>query len=226
VQGNIYWIRGTYTLASRDRAILLASSTVDFFAVGGDLHEARSDFYSGSTDTSYHKGADPSFASGVELRVQRTDVVRGTGTFTLFLPMKHNALPHVSFCTCERYGASFGGNYFGTGESVLKKWWRSPESDGKTTQAASPLETLERRKDMSFHFRDAPWSLVLAKFANATGLELRMQATPDGTFNRWDPSRYTPTQTLAIMNAELAKTGWRAKVVGTALCVERVREFD
>jgi hypothetical protein len=83
----------------------------------------------------------------------------------------------------------------------------------------NPLDTLDRTKVMSFQFRNAPWTLVLAKFANATGLELRMQALPDGTFNRWDSARYTPTQTLAILNAELAKLGCQAKVVGTALCV-------
>jgi hypothetical protein len=117
---------------------LLASSTVDFWNLNGVFdQEARSDsFMSGSSEKSY-QGVDPSYASGIELRVQRADVVRGTGTFALFLPMKHTALPHVSFCSCERYGASFGGNYFGTGETVLKKWWRSGESGGKTTPAAN-----------------------------------------------------------------------------------------
>jgi beta-lactamase regulating signal transducer with metallopeptidase domain len=138
-EGNIYWIRGTYTLASRDRAILLASGTVDYWdltGLGGTLDGARSDFFvSGSAEKSY-QGVDPSYASGIELRVQRAEVVRGSGTFMLFLPMKHTAFPHVSFCSSERYGASFGGNYFGTGDSVLKKWWRSAESDGKTTPAA------------------------------------------------------------------------------------------
>jgi hypothetical protein len=89
----------------------------------------------------------------------------------------------------------------------------------KTPSTASPFETLDHTKVMSFQFRNAPWSLVLAKFANATGLELRMQAMPDGTFNRWDSARYTPTQTLTILNSELAKIGCQAKVVGTALCV-------
>ncbi len=84
---------------------------------------------------------------------------------------------------------------------------------------ANPLETLDRTKVMSFQFRNAPWTLVLAKFANATGLELRLQALPDGTFNRWDSARYTPTQTLTILNAELAKLGCQAKIVGDALCV-------
>ena len=85
--------------------------------------------------------------------------------------------------------------------------------------AANPFETLDRTKVMSFQFRNAPWSLVLAKFANATGLELRLQTMPDGTFNRWDSARYTPSQTLAILNSELAKLGCQAKVVGTSLCV-------
>src|SRR5262249_23369 len=62
-------------------------------------------------------------------------------------------------------------------------------------------------------------TLVLAKFASATGLELRMQFMPDGTFNRWDSARYTPSQTLTILNAELAKLGCQAKIVGNALCV-------
>ncbi len=79
---------------------------------------------------------------------------------------------------------------------------------------------------MSFQFRNAPWSLVLAKFASATGLELRMQAMPDGTFNRWDSARYTPTQTLAIMNSELAKLGCQAKIIGTSLYIVQAGSAD
>ncbi len=30
--------------------------------------------------------------------------------------------PHLSFYPSGG-GSSFGGNYFGTGETVLKKWW-------------------------------------------------------------------------------------------------------
>lgn len=74
-------------------------------------------------DPSHTTGVDPSRASGVQLKVQRADVTRSTGTFTLFLPMTHQGLPHISFCSSEKGGESFGGNYFGTGESVLKRWW-------------------------------------------------------------------------------------------------------
>jgi hypothetical protein len=94
-----------------------------------------------------------------------------------------------------------------------------PDAAPSAQPVASPLDALDRTKVMSFQFRNAPWSLVLAKFASATGLELRMQAMPDGTFNRWDAARYTPTQTLAILNAELAKIGCQAKVVGSALYI-------
>jgi hypothetical protein len=92
--------------------------------------------------------------------------------------------------------------------------------------AANPLTSLDRSKVMSFQFRNAPWSLVLAKFAGATGLELRMQAMPDGTFNRWDSARYTPTQTLAILNSELVKLGCQAKIVGTSLYIVQAGAAD
>jgi hypothetical protein len=94
-----------------------------------------------------------------------------------------------------------------------------PHTPPAPQPAANPLESLDRTKVMSFQFRNAPWSLVLAKFAAATGLELRMQAMPDGTFNRWDAGRYTPSQTLTILNSELAKLGCQATVVGSALCI-------
>jgi beta-lactamase regulating signal transducer with metallopeptidase domain len=96
--GNIYWIRGTYTLASHDSAMLAAYTTA----------------------------LDAESATGFSYKAQTTNVSRGTGTFTLFLPMSCRGWPHVSF-----YGnrESFGGNYFGTGASVLKRWWGSKETD-------------------------------------------------------------------------------------------------
>lgn len=93
IPGNIYWIKGKFKLASQDRATLAAFTTAKNAADG----TSRS------------------------LKVQMTDVQSGKGTFTLFLPMLCEGWPHVSF-----YGASdgegMGGNYFGTGDSVLKQW--------------------------------------------------------------------------------------------------------
>jgi beta-lactamase regulating signal transducer with metallopeptidase domain len=122
--GNIYWIKGTYTLGSRDRAILLASITVTDpveIMTRGDL-AVRSDHHPGKATATV-----PGQATGVEFKVQRTVVNRGAGTFTLFLPMSYKGSPHVSFYRFED-GEGFGGNYFGTGDSVLKRWWGSKET--------------------------------------------------------------------------------------------------
>jgi beta-lactamase regulating signal transducer with metallopeptidase domain len=136
--GNIYWIRGTYTLASRDSAILLASVT---FTNSDVMMHAMPHFGWGprSDHLSRAESRIVSYASGVELAVQRTVVPRGTGTFALFLPMSYQGAPHVSFYSTEKGGESFGGNYFGTGDSVLKKWWGTQDTDQKTTGA--PAET-------------------------------------------------------------------------------------
>ena len=58
-------------------------------------------------------------------------MTKGSGTFTLFLPMSCEGWPHISFYPAES-GSSFGGNYFGTGDSVLKRWWGKKDTDKKT----------------------------------------------------------------------------------------------
>jgi bla regulator protein blaR1 len=98
--GNLYCIKGTYTLASHDRAMLAAFITAK----------------------------DAAHGKGPYLKVQATIVNQGQGTFKLFLPMSHLGWPHVTFYPAEG-GESFGGNYFGTGDSVLRQWWGSKETD-------------------------------------------------------------------------------------------------
>lgn len=100
-RGNIYWIRGTYTLASHERAMLAAYTTVS-------VRE---------------------HATSVSLKVQSTVVPRGKGTFTLFLPMPYDGWPHVSFYPAEG-GNGFGENYFGTGDSVKKPVARPQAAKG------------------------------------------------------------------------------------------------
>jgi beta-lactamase regulating signal transducer with metallopeptidase domain len=92
--GNMYWIKGTYTLGSHDRAALSAFTTAKDSANG----------------------------TSATWKIQTTVVARGNGTFTLCLPMSCPGWPHLSFYP-EGGGESFGGVYFGTGDSVLKKWW-------------------------------------------------------------------------------------------------------
>ncbi len=95
---HLYSIKGTYTLASHNRAMLAAYTT--------------------AMDVDNGKSASHKF--------QSTIVNQGDGTFTLFLPMSCRGWPHVSFYPAEG-GGDFGGNYFGTGDSVLKRWWGSRE---------------------------------------------------------------------------------------------------
>jgi beta-lactamase regulating signal transducer with metallopeptidase domain len=90
--GNIYWIKGTYTLASHDQAQLQASVTAT------------------------ESGA----AAGNWFKSQNLIVTQGTGTFTLFLPMTYTGFPHLSFYTVDG-GNGFGGVYFGTGNSVHRQ---------------------------------------------------------------------------------------------------------
>jgi beta-lactamase regulating signal transducer with metallopeptidase domain len=121
---NLYWIKGTYTLASRDEAILMASTTVD----STDALALQAFDRAVLIDSVFRNAsADeiPGAATGFELRVQRSEVKRGTGTFELFLPVKHKSWPHVSFCSVTKGGKAFGSVYFGTADSVLKKWWES-----------------------------------------------------------------------------------------------------
>jgi hypothetical protein len=93
MRGGIYRITGTYKLVSRDKATLAASVTA-----------RRSQDGVGPWNPAQH-----------------IDVTKGSGTFTLLLPMSVDGWPHVSFYN----GESFGGNYIGSGDTTLRKWWGS-----------------------------------------------------------------------------------------------------
>jgi hypothetical protein len=88
--GNVYVITGSYKLSSHGAATLSANTTAH--------------------------GQTNGISSG--LQVQHLDVRRGSGTFRLALPMWYDDWPHVSFS--EEGHESFGGVYFGTGDTVNK----------------------------------------------------------------------------------------------------------
>lgn len=114
--GDIYWIRGTYTLASHEAATLAAFTTAKHATDG------RSKSYTAQT----------------------TKIEKGDGTFALFLPMACEGWPHVSFYSAND-GEGFGGNYFGTGESVLKQWWGSKEADPPANDETSAKQSQTSR---------------------------------------------------------------------------------
>lgn len=77
----------------------------------------------------YTTAMDAENARSQPFQVQHAYLDAGEGAFTLFLPMPCRGWPHVSFYAD---GGSFSGNYFGTGDSVLKRWWGTDETE-KTT---------------------------------------------------------------------------------------------
>jgi hypothetical protein len=91
MQSGICRISGTYKLDSHDKATLAASVSA---------RESKDSF-------------------GQWNSAQRIDVSKGSGTFTLLLPISVRGFPHVSFYTD---GSGVSGVYIGTGESVLKQW--------------------------------------------------------------------------------------------------------
>ena len=82
-------VDGKYTLTSRPTATLAAS------VAAKRLADATGPWVAGQTEP----------------------VARGTGTFSLVLPLATEGYPHVSF-----YGPAdcFGGTYFGTGDRLLR----------------------------------------------------------------------------------------------------------
>ena len=118
--GNVYWIKGTYTLNSHDRATLLADYT---------------------TENDSANGTRPTW------KVQTAVVNRGSGSFVLCLPMSNRGWPHVSFYPAGG-GECLGGIYFGTGEWVLKQWWGSKEAvDATDISRAVSTETQQSDED-------------------------------------------------------------------------------
>ena len=75
----------------------------------------------------YTTAKDSGNGTGPYLKVQTTVINRGSGTFTIFLPMQYRGWPHVSFYPAEG-GGSFGGNY---SEQVIRC-----SSDGGDDSAA------------------------------------------------------------------------------------------
>jgi len=174
--GNIYWIKGTYTLGSHDRAMLAAFIT--------------------ATDAEHGKGA--------YLKVQTTVVNQGNGTFTLFLPMSCRGWPHISFYPADG-GSDFGGNYFGTGDSVLKQWWGSRETDRKETRTpagsngeATPQPARKPHTAVAAEFPYAvPFEQGATRFLSGDEINiLEVRGTAD-TFAPNNTYRIKGTYTLA-----------------------------
>jgi hypothetical protein len=110
-RNNVYEVKGTYRLASRDKASLYAGVTDDGSQTNG-LISPGPVVVSRSPREQFIWQNDTSSST----------IERGEGKFTLLLKMLQDGKPHVSFY--PEQGDGFGHIYFGTGDSVLKKgWW-------------------------------------------------------------------------------------------------------
>jgi serine/threonine protein kinase/WD40 repeat protein len=139
--GNTYEVRGTYVLASHDKAQLAVYITT-----------------SGAAEKSGKAPASPT------LKVQWTEVERGKGKFALAFVMSHDGHPHLSFYSIGNEARGFAHVYFGTGDSVLKKgWWEAraggakptallPEKLSATKEHVAYIEKLLRSKPVTTNY--------------------------------------------------------------------------
>lgn len=74
--------------------------------------------------------------------------------------------------------------------------------------AISEVTPLSEVDDgFSFNFKDTPWNLVIAEFAERLGLSLQLSHSVDGTFTYFDQRFYSNTETLDILNDYLILKG-------------------
>lgn len=96
--------------------------------------------------------------------------------------------------------------------------------------ALAELSPVKRRMaptgepQFSFNFQEAPWSLVLKKFAEEAGLSLRVGSLPASTYTYYDPQEYSLSQALDIFNDSLLTLGFIAVRNGDRLTVVSAKE--
>ncbi|MBL8827557.1 MAG: hypothetical protein JNM18_11320 [Planctomycetaceae bacterium] len=69
------------------------------------------------------------------------------------------------------------------------------------------LEVIRATGKLSFNFQDAPWDLVLKRFASEAGMSLRVETIPSGNFTYIDQREHTPTEAIDILNGSLLAGG-------------------
>lgn len=127
----------------------------------------------------YTTAMDAEHGTSQPFTVQHLDVDGGEGTFTLFLPMLHRGWPHVSFYAD---GGSFSGNYFGTGDSVLKRWWGSKDTE-KTTINISADGKIEFEHEVLTDLKELTRRLAEARHRDP-GLMVQIRADGEARYQR------------------------------------------
>lgn len=59
-----------------------------------------------------------------------------------------------------------------------------------------------------FNFQNAPWSVVIRRYAETFGLSLRIEKAPDGSFTHVDERSYSPAEAIDVLNGELLRRNY------------------
>ena len=90
-----------------------------------------------------------------------------------------------------------------------------------STQNFSVRSLGAPQENFVFNYSDAPWELVIRRFAENTGLSLRMEAKPPGKFSFHDQRPYSAIEAIDILNGELLRQNFvLVRGAGTLRLVE------
>ena len=99
---------------------------------------------------------------------QTKQINGGEAAFTLILPMSVEGWPHVSFYPADN-GGDFGGIYFGTGDSVLKKWWGTEAAESANQSSKPTWSDADRERFHRFEKAIKDVEIVIALFNDKDG---------------------------------------------------------
>jgi type II secretory pathway component GspD/PulD (secretin) len=80
-----------------------------------------------------------------------------------------------------------------------------PDRDDERNGETAPGGAEEM---ISFRLENAPWEMVLRRFAQRAGYTLQMLDLPPGTLNYNDPREYTPAEALDVLHGYLLQEGF------------------
>ena len=104
-------------------------------------------------------------------------------------------------------GASVANGPSATGQTGMEQV--TPSGPVVSTFGSGTVAGDRKRvEEFSFNFRGAPWEQVLQMYADGAGLTLDLNQIPPGTFSHFDDNKYTPKQTLDILNGYLLRKGY------------------
>jgi type II secretory pathway component GspD/PulD (secretin) len=78
----------------------------------------------------------------------------------------------------------------------------------RTAEPTSPLRPATANERIVLNFQNAPWEVVLKRFADEAGLALQWDALPPSTFSYNDPRGHTLIEAIDLFNGFLYSSGY------------------